>query len=119
MRVDVANSKRMGRIPSVFAGEDVLVDQLGARLGLQRFDGLAPAVVMRRRAVLFRVGLCAVDLHQREARWVVALLEHVEARDARLLDGVARVLKRGRLEGFDLVGFDVGKNVDDVHGRSF
>jgi len=109
----------MGRIPAVFAREDVLVDLLAARFDLQRLDGFAPAVVVRRGAVLFGVGLRAVDFHQRKARRVVALLEHVEARDARLPGGVARIVERGRLEGFDLVGFDVGENVNDVHGRSF
>lgn len=50
-------------------------------------------------------------------RWVVIVLEDVEAGDARLLHAVARVFDGGGFEGVDRGGVDVDVDVDDEHWR--
>src|SRR5258705_11711849 len=66
MRLAGANSKRMGCVPAVFAREDVLIDDLRARLGLQQLDRLGPAVV--RHPLFGAVGssLGLLDSHRTE-----------------------------------------------------
>jgi hypothetical protein len=46
------------------------------------------------------------------------LPDDVESGDAGFLDAVACVLKRCRLEGFELVGLNVNENVNYKHNRA-
>jgi len=60
----------------------------------------------------------AIDLSQQEPGWVVGLLDHIEARDARFFHAVLRVLDAGCFEGLDGFRFDSNMNVNDEHGSS-
>jgi hypothetical protein len=65
------------------------------------------------------VGGGAVDFEEDEAGRVVGLLDDIEASDAGFLEGVGGVVDADGFEGIDVLGFDVEKNVDDVHGTSW
>ena len=54
---------------------------------------------MRRLLVARRIVVGVVDLDEDEPRWIVVLLDDVEADDARLLDAVAGVLDGRGPEG--------------------
>jgi hypothetical protein len=43
------------------------------------------------------------------------LLQHIEPRDARLLQTVPRILDASGLEGIHLIGFHLDIDVDDQH----
>jgi hypothetical protein len=57
----------------------------------------------------------AVGLDQQEPSGIVLLLQHVEPRDARLLQAVPRVLDASGLEGIHLIGFHLDVHMDDQH----
>ena len=59
----------------------------------------------------------AIRLDQREARGVIGLLQHIEARDARFEDAVCGVVERGGLEGGHMLGEDMHEHLNDEHGR--
>ena len=60
----------------------------------------------------------AVSFDQDEAGRIIGLLDHVEARDPRLQDAVARVGNRGLVEGLDALRLDVHVDKNDEHCTS-
>jgi len=54
-----------------------------------------------------------VDLDEDEARGILAILDHVEARDARLLRAFFRVRQGRLLERLDVLGTNATINVND------
>jgi hypothetical protein len=60
----------------------------------------------------------AIDLDQDESRRVVALLEHVEARDPGLFEALLRVGSSRRFERRDGVRLQVNVDENDQHGIS-
>ena len=73
---------------------------------------------MCRCLVLGRGALGEVGLDQREARGIVGLLQHIEARDARLEHAVRGVVERGGLERGHMLGEDMHKHLTYEHGGS-
>ena len=73
--------------------------------------------------VMFRFLVCRgsvripINLHQHKARGIISLLDHVEARDARLLTARAGVGECGFLEGVHKFRFHADMNMNDKHGR--
>jgi hypothetical protein len=58
---------------------------------------------------------CAVDLNKNKARGIVLLLDHVEARNARLLDACAGILKGDPPELRDRFRLNAHMHVDNEH----
>lgn len=104
-------------IPAVLVGKDIAILDAGAGLGHHAGDGVAPGLVVGRFFVAGRVVGRAIDLDEDKPGGIVLLLNDVKAGDAWLLDAVAGVFNSGSFEGIDLVGFDVDKNVYDIHAN--
>lgn len=67
----------------------------------------------------FLVGGCSVgvpiDLHEHESRWIVLLLDNIEAGDAGFFEAFAGIDQRRLFEGTYAFGFDVNMNVNNQH----
>ena len=57
----------------------------------------------------------SIDLDEHEARGIVGVLDHIEARHAGFLDALARILNRRRFECFDVPGLHLHVNMNDTH----
>lgn len=63
-----------------------------------------------------RIIRCAVDLQQDKARRIILLLDEIKAGNAGLFQAAAGIFNGGCLECLDLIRFDMGKNMDYIHG---
>src|SRR5262245_31648167 len=68
---------------------------------------------MRRLLVVSRRFLRPVNLDEHEPRWILAVLDDIEAGDARLLHALVGILERGCPERVDMLRLHEAVNMDD------
>ena len=58
---------------------------------------------------------CPIDFHEKKTCGVISLLDEVETGNPRLLEAASGVLNARQLEFFDLVGFNMNEDMNDMH----
>jgi len=90
-----------------------------ARFGHHWLYSIPPHLVMGGLLVPGGIIWRAVHFHKHKPGWIIGLLDHVKPGDSRFPHTIPRVFDGGGLEGLDLIGFHMNKNLNDVHGFSF
>jgi hypothetical protein len=95
--------------------EDVLELNAVTRVGEHVGNRIAPFREVRGGAVMIEIGYVPVDLVKDDARWVILLLQDVEADAARFLYTAARIFFGGLKEGVEELRLDVDEDLEDEH----
>src|SRR5664279_154464 len=112
--VAVANSKRTF-LPALRIGKNCVESGPLARLSHHVRHRIPPLRVMSGFSVCGCSIRRAIGLDQHEFRFVVLLLDYIEARDTRFLNAVASILDRGPPELCDRLGFYLHMHMNDKH----